>query len=102
MHAHTGRNPEFQVDLRHPIGHLEQKAAVLTSQDARDVVALVVTGTLSCRRQAAASRIDTGIAQVAAAQWRSTIRRRDFQKNGVVPAIEVLRRRWNYRPSSSG
>ena len=67
----------------------EQKAAVLTSQDARDVVALVVTG-LYLQTVAAASRIETGIAQVKAAQsvYDQAV---DFQKNGVVPAIEVLR-----------
>lgn len=68
---------------------IEQKAAVLSSQDARDVVALVVTG-LYLQTVAAASRIETGRAQVAAAQTASD-QAADFQKNGVVPAIEALR-----------
>ncbi len=67
----------------------DQKAAALSSQDARDIVALVVTG-LYLQTGAAASRIETGIAQVKAAQavFDQAV---DFQKNGVVPAIEVLR-----------
>jgi len=67
----------------------EQKAATLSSQDAHDVVALVVTG-LYLQADAAGSRIETGRAQVKAAQavYDQAL---DFQKNGVVPAIEVLR-----------
>jgi len=67
----------------------DRKAATLSSQDARDVVALVVTG-LYLQTTAAASRIETGRAQVKSAQavYDQAV---DFQKNGVVPAIEVLR-----------
>ena len=68
---------------------LEQKAATLSSQDARDVVALVVTG-LYLQTVAAASRIETARAQVTAAQAVYD-QAADFQKNGVVPAIEALR-----------
>src|SRR5580658_1649353 len=57
----------------------EQKAAVLSGQDARDVVALVVTG-LYLQTVAAASRIETGLAQVAAAQSVYD-QASDFQKN---------------------
>ncbi len=68
---------------------IEQKAATLSNQDARDVVALVVTG-LYLQTTAAASRIETAHAQIAAAQavYDQAV---DFRKNGVVPAIEVLR-----------
>jgi outer membrane protein TolC len=68
---------------------VSQKAAALSSQDARDVVALVVTG-LYLQTRAGASRIDAGRAQVTAAQavYDQAL---DFQKNGVVPAIETLR-----------
>ena len=67
----------------------DQRAAVLSAQDARDVVALVVTS-LYLQAGAGASRIETARAQVAAAQtiYNQAV---DFQKNGVVPAIEVLR-----------
>ena len=67
----------------------DQKAATLSAQDARDVVALVVTG-LYLQTGAAASRIETGRAQVKAAQavYDQAV---DFRTNGVVPAIEVLR-----------
>src|SRR6185437_8959800 len=67
----------------------DQKAATLSSQDARDVVALVVSG-LYLQAKAAASRIDAGKAQVTAAQaaYDQAV---DFQKNGTVPALEVLR-----------
>lgn len=67
----------------------DQRAAALSSQDARDVVALVVTG-LYLQTGAAASRIEAGQAQVKAAQavYDQAV---DFRKNGVVPAIEVLR-----------
>ena len=67
----------------------EQKAAVLSVQNAHDVIALVVTG-LYLQTLAAASRIDTGQAQVTAAQ-AAYDQARDFQTNGVVPAIEPLR-----------
>jgi outer membrane protein TolC len=67
----------------------DQKAATLSSQDARDIVAMVVSG-LYLQAKAAASRIDAGRAQVTAAQaaYDQAV---DFQKNGTVPAIEVLR-----------
>lgn len=67
----------------------DQKAATLSSQDARDIVALVVSG-LYLQAKAAASRIDAGKAQVTAAQaaYDQAV---DFQKNGTVPALEVLR-----------
>ena len=68
---------------------IDQKAATLSAQDARDVVALAVTG-LYLQTGAAASRIDTGRAQVKAAQAVHD-QAVDFQKNGVVPAIEALR-----------
>jgi len=67
----------------------DQKAATLSSQDARDMVALVVTG-LYLQAGAAASRIETARVQITAARAvydQAT----DFRKNGVVPAIEVLR-----------
>lgn len=68
---------------------LDQKAATLSAQDARDVIALVVTG-LYLQANTAASRIETGRAQVKSAQavYDQAV---DFRKNGVVPAIEVLR-----------
>jgi outer membrane protein TolC len=66
-----------------------QKAAVLSAQDARDVVALVVTG-LYLQAGAAAARIETGRAQVEAAQ-AAYDQADDFRRNGVVPAIEVVR-----------
>lgn len=68
---------------------LEQKAAALSVQDAHDVVALVVTG-LYLQTVTAASRIETGRAQVAAAQ-AAYDQAADFQKSGTVPAIEALR-----------
>jgi len=68
---------------------VEQKAAALSVQDAHDVVALVVTG-LYLQTVAAASRIETGKAQVAAAQ-ATYDQAADFQKNGTVPAIVALR-----------
>ncbi len=68
---------------------IEQKAAALSVQDAHDVVALVVTG-LYLQTVAAASRIDTGKAQVTAAQ-ATYDQAEDFRKNGTVPAIEALR-----------
>ena len=67
----------------------EQKAAALSAQDARDIVALVVTG-LYLQIGTAASRIETGQVQVKAAQAVYD-QASDFRKNGVVPAIEVLR-----------
>jgi outer membrane protein TolC len=68
---------------------VEQKAAALSVQDAHDVVALVVTG-LYLQTVAAASRIDSGKAQVTAAQ-AAYDQAEDFRKNGTVPAIEALR-----------
>ena len=67
----------------------DQRAATLSSQNARDMVALVVTG-LYLQTITARSRIETGQAQVTAAQavYDQAV---DFQKNGVVPAIQVLR-----------
>jgi outer membrane protein TolC len=67
----------------------EQNASTLNSRDARDIVALGVTG-LYLETEAGASRIETGQAQVEVAQaaYDQAV---DFQKNGVVPAIEVLR-----------
>jgi outer membrane protein TolC len=67
----------------------DHKAAILSSQDARDVVALVVTG-LYLQTEAAASRIETGRAQVKSAQavYNQAV---DFRENGVSPAIDVLR-----------
>jgi outer membrane protein TolC len=67
----------------------DQRAATLSSQNARDLVALVVTG-LYLQTISAQSRIQTGQAQVTAAQavYDQAV---DFQKNGVVPAIQVLR-----------
>jgi len=67
----------------------EQKAAALSVQDAHDVVALVVTG-LYLQTVAAASRIESGRAQVTAAQ-AAYDQAADFLKNGTVPAIEALR-----------
>ncbi len=66
-----------------------QKAATLSAQDARDVVALAVTG-LYLRTVTAASRIETSEAQVKAAQAVFD-QASDFRTNGVVPAIDVLR-----------
>lgn len=68
---------------------VDQKAATLSSQNARDMVALVVTG-LYLQTISAQSRIETGQAQVKAAQavYDQAV---DFQKNGVVPGIQVLR-----------
>jgi outer membrane protein TolC len=68
---------------------VDRKAATLSSQDARDMVALVVTG-LYLQAGTARSRIETGRAQVTAAQAVYD-QAADFRKNGVVPAIEVLR-----------
>lgn len=67
----------------------DQKAAVLSAQDARDMVALVVTS-FYLQAGAGASRIETVRAQLDAARtiYDQAV---DFQKNGVVPAIEVLR-----------
>ena len=67
----------------------EQNASRLNSKDARDIVALVVTA-LYLETEAGASRIETGRAQVEVAQtaYDQAV---DYQKNGVVPAIEVLR-----------
>src|SRR5580704_2570859 len=67
----------------------DQKAAAFSSQDARDVVALVVTS-LYLETGAGASRIEAARAQVDAAQAVYS-QAADFLKNGVVPAIEVLR-----------
>lgn len=67
----------------------DQKAASLSAQDAHDIVALVVTG-LYLQAGAGASRIETARAQVKAAQAVYD-QAADFRKNGVVPAIEVLR-----------
>lgn len=67
----------------------DQKATAFSSQDARDVVALVVTG-LYLETGAGASRIEAARAQVDAAQAVYS-QAADFLKNGVVPAIEVLR-----------
>ena len=67
----------------------DQKAATLSSQDARDVVALAVTD-LYLQAGTAASRIETGRAQVTAAQAVYD-QAADFHKNGVVPRIELLR-----------
>jgi outer membrane protein TolC len=67
----------------------EQKAAALSVQDAHDVIALTVTD-LYLQAQTAASRIDTARAQIAAAQAEYD-QASDFQKNGVAPAIQVLR-----------
>jgi outer membrane protein TolC len=67
----------------------DQKAAAFSSQDARDVVALVVTS-LYLETGAGASRIEAARAQVDAAQAVYN-QAADFLKNGVVPAIEVLR-----------
>jgi len=68
---------------------VEQKASALSVQDAHDVVALVVTG-LYLQTVAAASRIESGKAEVAAAQ-ATYDQAADFRKNGTVPAIEELR-----------
>lgn len=68
---------------------IEQKAAALSVQDAHDVIALVVTG-LYLQTVAAASRIESGKAQVTAAQ-AAYDQADDFRKNGTVPAIEALR-----------
>jgi outer membrane protein TolC len=79
----------FQSIYRTRSATAEQKAARLSASDARDVIALVVTG-LYLQTNAAASRIETARAQIAAAQviYDQAV---DFQTNGVVPAIEVLR-----------
>jgi outer membrane protein TolC len=79
----------FQSIYNNRAASADRKAAGLTAQDARDVVALVVTG-LYLQAGAAASRIDTGVAQVKAAQATYN-QASDFRANGVVPAIEVLR-----------
>jgi outer membrane protein TolC len=79
----------FQSIYNNRAASADQKAAGLSAQDARDMVALVVTG-LYLQVGAAASRIDTGVAQVKAAQATYN-QASDFRANGVVPAIEVLR-----------
>jgi outer membrane protein TolC len=65
------------------------KAAEYSSLDARDTVVLVVTD-LYLQAQAGASRVDASRAQVATAEavYRQAV---DFKRNGVVPAIDVLR-----------
>ncbi len=67
----------------------QEKAAGLSASDARDAVALLVTN-LYLQASSASSRIDSGKARVATAQatYEQAL---DFQKNGVVPAIEVMR-----------
>ncbi len=79
----------FQSIYNNRAASADQKAAGLSAQDARDMVALVVTG-LYLQVGTAASRIDTGVAQVKAAQ-ATYDQANDFRTNGVVPAIEVLR-----------
>jgi outer membrane protein TolC len=79
----------FQSIYNNRAASADQKAASFSAQDARDMVALVVTG-LYLQVGAAASRIDTGLAQVKAAQATYN-QASDFRTNGVVPAIEVLR-----------
>ena len=79
----------FQSIYNNRAASADQKAAGLSAQDARDMVALVVTG-LYLQVGTAASRIDTGVAQVKAAQ-ATYDQASDFRANGVVPAIEVLR-----------
>ena len=65
------------------------RSADLDQQDARDAVALVVCA-LYIQAVTGASRIEAGKAQVAAAEalYQQAV---DFKKNGLVPAIEVLR-----------
>src|SRR6185312_8258365 len=79
----------FQSIYNNRAASADQKAASLSAQDARDMVALVVTG-LYLRVGAAASRIETAQAQVKSAQAVYD-QASDFRTNGVVPAIEVLR-----------
>jgi outer membrane protein TolC len=65
------------------------RAAEYAFRDSRDVVALVVTS-LYLQAIAGASRIDAALAQVATAEalYNQAV---DFKRNGVVPAIDVLR-----------
>jgi outer membrane protein TolC len=79
----------FQSIYNHRAASSDQKAAGLSAQDARDMVALVVTG-LYLQVGAAASRIETGVAQVKAAQ-ATYDKASDLRTNGLAPAIEVLR-----------
>jgi outer membrane protein TolC len=79
----------FQSIYNHRAASAGEKAASLSARDARDMVALVVTG-LYLQVGAAASRIETGVAQVKSAQAVYD-KASDFRTNGLVPAIEVLR-----------
>jgi outer membrane protein TolC len=65
------------------------RAAEYALRDSRDVVALAVTS-LYLQAVAGASRIDAVRAQVATAEalYNQAV---DFKRNGVVPAIDVLR-----------
>ena len=67
---------------------VDRKAAALSAQDARDIVALVVTGLYLQATAPAPAVLKQPAHRVTAAQAVYD-QAADFRKNGVVPAIEV-------------